>query len=127
MAASRPLAPCPAGSARITAGFNLRAGYVIHAVGPVFRDLDADSITLGSTYRTSLQLAADNQIQRIAFPCISTGVYGFPHGPACNIATTTVIAWLQQQLAPELVVFCCFSVDDGDLYRQQLTQLGIEL
>ena len=127
VAAARPLAPCPAGGAKITPGFNLSADFVIHAVGPVFREMVTDSVTLSSTYRAALQLAVDNQIQRLAFPCISTGVYGFPRGPACDVATTTVMEWLTQQTTPELVVFCCFSADDGDLYRRRLTQLGVEL
>lgn len=125
VAASQPLAPCPAGSAKITPGFNLSADFVIHAVGPVFRDLQADSATLRSTYRSALALAAEHQINRVAFPCISTGVYGFPGRPACDIATATVIQWLQEQAAPELVVFCCFSHNDGDLYRRRLQELGI--
>ena len=127
VAASRQLAPCPAGNARITPGFHLRANFVIHAVGPVFRDLATDATILSCTYCNALELARDNQVQRIAFPCISTGVYGFPVGPACAIATETVIQWCEQHALPELIVFCCFSVEDGELYREQLHKVGIRL
>ena len=126
VAASRALAPCPAGSARITPGFNLDARYVIHAVGPVFRDLTEDKATLASAYHAALQLCIENDVDHIAFPCISTGVYGFPKDAACQIATDTVTRWLGQHAVPSAVTFCCFAAEDAELYRQRLAELGIE-
>lgn len=122
--ASMAQAPCPAGEARITAGFELEAMYVIHAVGPVFSDLDTDSPTLASAYRSSLVLAAKHDVKRIAFPCISTGVYGFPPEPACDIAVRTVVEWLEQNARPERVIFCTFSQQDFELYERRLRDLG---
>ena len=122
--ASLALAPCPAGEARITAGFQLKAMYVVHAVGPVFSDLDKDSATLASAYRTSLQLAVKHSVKRIAFPCISTGIYGFPLEPACEIAVSTVIEWLAQNEKPMQVIFCTFGTKDYQLYQHQLRKLG---
>lgn len=122
VAASRALAPCRAGEARITPGFRLAAKYVIHAVGPVFRDLEKDGPLLASAYRSALQLAAGQGVRRIAFPCISTGVYGFPKQPACDIAVSTTKKWLAANDQPEQVVFCCFGQDDYDLYFQRLNE-----
>jgi O-acetyl-ADP-ribose deacetylase (regulator of RNase III) len=121
----RAVAPCPAGSARITPGFNLDAKFVIHAVGPIFHELSADSATLASTYRSSLALAAENDIAQIALPCISTGVYGFPKRPACEIAIRTVLTWLRSHAKPEVVVFCCYQDADATLYRERLEELGM--
>ena len=118
--ASMELAPCPAGEARLTEGFNLKAKYVIHAVGPVFSDLQSDSPTLAGAYRSSLKLAAENNVQRIAFPCISTGVYGFPQQEACEIAVTTVIDWLKENDKPEQVIFCTFGAEGFQLYQTAL-------
>ena len=126
VAASRMLAPCPAGMARITDGFNLAAKYVIHAVGPIFHDLVTDSKTLASTYESSLTLAEEKDVKRIAFPCISTGIYGFPKNEACSIAIETVVAWLQNHASPEEVIFCCFEQQDFSLYRERLIEFGID-
>ena len=125
--ASMALAPCPAGEARITTGFALQAKYVIHAVGPVFSSLEKDSATLASAYRSSLQLAAENDVRRIAFPCISTGVYGFPLEPACDIAVSTVVDWLTENEKPEQVIFCTFGAQDYELYQRRLTALNPDL
>ena len=118
--ASMKLAPCPAGEARITEGFKLNAEYVIHAVGPIFRNLDKDSITLANAYRSSLSLAAEHDIRTIAFPCISTGAYGFPFDEACEIAVATVREWLQSHEKPAIVTFCCFEPDDFRRYQNQI-------
>ncbi len=123
--ASRRLAPCAAGSAVITAGFALSARYVIHATGPVFGDLERDSHILASTCRASLALARDNQLRHLAFPCISTGVYGFPPEPACAVATDTVVRWLDVETLPEIVTFCCFTTADYRMYQRRLAELGV--
>ena len=124
VAASRALAPCPAGNAKITPGFELDVDFVIHAVGPVYRDLDEDTATLLSTYRSALGLASENGVTHVAFPCISTGVYGFPAGPACCLAIDAVMRWMQDHAKPEIVTFCCFTPEDAELYRRRLEELG---
>ncbi len=123
--ASMKLAPCPAGEARITDGFNLSAKFVIHAVGPIFRDIETDRETLANAYNSSLALAAENNAASIAFPCISTGAYGFPADSACEIAIDAVVRWLRFNKQPELVTFCCFLPEDFGRYEERLTELGL--
>ncbi|MEO1530049.1 MAG: macro domain-containing protein, partial [Planctomycetota bacterium] len=118
--ASMQLAPCPAGRARLTASFALPGRFVIHAVGPIFDNLEKDGPKLASAYRTSLDLAALHEVDSIAFPCISTGVYDFPHQEACDIACETVIRWLSENETPHRIVFCCFEDRDFQLYRERL-------
>ena len=125
IAASMALAPCPAGSARITDAYNLAARFVIHAVGPIFHDLDADSPILAATYESVLSLAVENGVCSIAFPCIATGAFGFPLNEACEIAIDTVVEWLRTHDAPDLVTFCCFESQDIARYRKCLAALGI--
>ena len=125
-AASRRLAPCPPGEARITAGFELSATHVIHAVGPVFRDgASGEAAKLASAYRNSLALAAENGLSTIAFPSISTGVYGYPKESAARIAIDTVIEWLRHNELPGMVTFCCFDPSDKKRYLERLGELGI--
>jgi len=123
--ASMALGPCPTGEARITDGFKLSAKYVIHAVGPVFNDLATSGPELASAYESVLQLALEHKIQNIAFPCISTGVYGFPSAPACEIAVETVLNWLGSHETPRSVTFCCFEYEDKKLYEKRMNELGV--
>lgn len=123
--ASRALAPCPAGGAEITAAFQLDAKYVIHAVGPIFESLQRDGAILASAYRSALSLATEHTVANVAFPCISTGVYGFPSEAACQIAVATVVDWLDSNLHPNVVTFCCFTEKDAKLYRTRLQSLSI--
>ncbi|WCR12489.1 O-acetyl-ADP-ribose deacetylase [Paracoccus stylophorae] len=91
LAECRRIGGCPTGEARITGGHDLPARHVIHTVGPVWRGGDADEdALLASAYRNSLQLARDHGLTSIAFPAISTGVYGFPPDRAARIAVTTI-------------------------------------
>ena len=93
--ASRALAPCPPGEARITPGFRLPARWVVHAVGPIWRGGGAgEERLLAGAYTASLALAADAGARTIAFPAISTGVYGYPKRAAARIAVAAVRAWL---------------------------------
>ncbi len=125
VAASRKLAPCPAGDARITPGFALKPK-VIHAVGPIYGDgLSGESELLASAYRSSLELASSEHLDRVAFPCISTGAYGFPQDEACEIAIQTVVRWQQSHPRPAVVIFCCFGNDDFRRYRDRLSELGL--
>ncbi len=125
--ASMALAPCPVGSAKITKGFNLKARFVIHAVGPIFQDFDNDAAILAATYQSSLSLALENRVASIVFPCISTGAFGFPAAEASEIAINTVIEWMRTNDNPIDVIFCCFESRDYVLYLERLNQLGIAL
>ena len=112
----RPGVRCPTGEARITPGFRLPAKFVIHTVGPVYRDgRHGEPEKLAACYRNSLALAQGNGCRSVAFPCISTGVYGYPIRDAAEIAIHEVRAFLAEH--PELeVVFCCFSARDTKIY-----------
>lgn len=104
------IAPCPTGDARITPGFRLPARYVIHAVGPVWRGGGAgESGQLASAYRAALALARSHGLRSIAFPAISTGIYGYPLDDATRIAVATVRAELRLPGSIERVVFACFN------------------
>ncbi len=119
-------APCPTGEARITSGFDLRARWVIHAVGPVWRGgtQDEDRL-LASCYRSALELAARHGARSVAFPAIGTGIYRFPLERATAIALGEIAAALGARAVPERVVCACF--DDATLavYRQERDRLGL--
>jgi O-acetyl-ADP-ribose deacetylase len=109
--------PCPTGDARITPGFNLRARFVIHAVGPVWHGGAAgEPDLLASAYRASLTLAATHGLRSIAFPAISTGIFGYPLQSATDIAVATVRAHTASSL--DAVIFACFSAEALQAYRQ---------
>ena len=114
----RPYVRCPTGEARITPGFKLPAKFVIHTVGPVYEDGNhGESELLAACYRNSLALAAENGCKTIAFPCISTGVYGYPIEDAAKIAVREVCAFLESH--PDIeVIFCCFSGRDKRVYEE---------
>ena len=117
---TRPGVRCPTGEARITPGFHLPAKFVIHTVGPVYRDgQHGEPEKLASCYRTSLQLTLENGCKSVAFPCISTGVYGYPIGEAAEIAVREVRSFVSEH--PDLdVTFCCFSTRDKMVYEDIL-------
>lgn len=118
LAECRQIGGCPTGEARITSGYNLKASHVIHTVGPIYADGDSgEARLLSSCYESSLRLAEEAGARSVAFPCISTGVYGYPKPTACDIAVRTVSAWLSTHTMPESVTFCCFSAEDVALYR----------
>ncbi|MEM7456218.1 MAG: macro domain-containing protein [Planctomycetota bacterium] len=124
--ASRKLAPCPASEARLTRGFNLKAAYVIHAVGPVYRKADSGvQEALRNTYISALRIAKQENIASIAFPCISTGAYGYPQEEAAETAMETVCDWLQQNSKPDVVTFCCFERSDLIIYQRLFETIGI--
>jgi len=119
----RRLGGCPTGEARITGAYNLPARFVIHAVGPVYAGGRArEAQLLQSAYAYSLQLAQEALATSVAFPCISTGAYGYPKAEACDIAVSTVVAWLGSHRLPERVLFCCFSGQDAALYENRLAE-----
>lgn len=120
----RTIGGCPTGEARITGGYGLPARFVIHTVGPVWRGgKSGESTLLGSCYAESLRLARQNQIETIAFPAISTGVYGYPIEDATKIAVRSVAAWLAAHELPQRVVFCCFNESDTATYRRLLSSI----
>ena len=115
---------CPTGQARITPGFNLKSRYVIHAVGPVWQGGNAgEDDELASAYRSSLELAAAHKLSSIAFPAISTGIYGFPADRAARIAVRTVRDYLASESTLQRVVLCCFGQSSTGLYRKALAAL----
>jgi len=117
----RCIGGCPTGEARITAGHALPARYVIHTVGPVWRGGGAgEPGLLAACYRQSLRLAARHDVRSIAFPAISTGVYGYPLEAASEIAVATVRDVLSEAPAIEKVVFCCFGAEVARLYEMIL-------
>jgi O-acetyl-ADP-ribose deacetylase (regulator of RNase III) len=117
----RTLGGCPTGEARITAGHDLSARHVIHTVGPVWHGgASGEPELLASCYTESLRLAEQAGVETIAFPGISTGVYGYPKDEACAVAVRAVAAWLGAHELPRTVTFCCFSVADAALYRARL-------
>lgn len=118
--ACRLLGGCEVGDAKITPGYRLPARFVIHTVGPVWRGgTHREAALLTSCYRRSLQIAADSQLRSIAFPCISTGVYGYPGELAAQVAMDAVTASPHAAWMGE-IVFCCYSQDDLDTYRRLL-------
>lgn len=124
LAECRTLGGCPTGEARLTGGYRLPARHVIHTVGPVYRGgRSGEPELLRSCYRESLRLAAEAQLQSVALPCISTGVYGYPKDEACEVAVAAVAEWLAENELPESVVFCCFGADDAALYRAALERM----
>jgi O-acetyl-ADP-ribose deacetylase len=117
----RKLGGCPTGQAKITRGYNLPAKFVIHTVGPVWHGGDNhEDQLLASCYRHSLQLATENHCRTIAFPAISTGVYGFPLERATTIAVKTVREVVAETDAINEVIFCCFGAEALRLYREAL-------
>lgn len=119
--ACRPLGGCPTGEARLTPGFALPARCVIHTVGPVWHGGgQGEAQLLASCYRSALRLAAEHALPRIAFPAISTGVYGYPADQAAAIAVATVREEVARLPTIERVLFCCFSAADLARYQRLL-------
>jgi O-acetyl-ADP-ribose deacetylase (regulator of RNase III) len=119
LAECRGLGGCPTGEARLTRGHRLPARFVIHTVGPVWRGGgEGEPDLLASCYRRSLMLADDQGLDSIAFPAISTGVYGYPPGLAARVAVEAVRDALDGPGSIERVVFCCFSDTDLALYLE---------
>jgi O-acetyl-ADP-ribose deacetylase (regulator of RNase III) len=121
LAHCRTLGGCPTGQARITPGFRLPARHVIHTVGPVWRGGSfGEPALLASCYRESLRLAAAHRLARIAFPSISTGVYGYPKREAAALAVATVRAEVANLPGLVEVIHCCFGATDLATYRELL-------
>ena len=120
--ACRGIGGCPTGEARITPGFDLPARYVIHTVGPVWQGGDAgEPALLAACYENSLSLALEHGLGSIAFPAISTGVYGYPKPDAARVALT---AMTRHQARFQRIIACCFGEPDAALYREVLAGGG---
>ncbi|MDO8976578.1 O-acetyl-ADP-ribose deacetylase [Reyranella sp.] len=117
LAECRMLGGCPTGEARITAGYRLKARRVIHTVGPVWRGgTQGEPELLARCYRNALALAVVEGLRSMAFPAISTGIYGYPKEAAAEIAVREV----RLIGMPEHVIFCCFDAVTADVYREIL-------
>ena len=122
----RGIGGCPTGEARITGGYRLPARHVVHTVGPVWRGGGAgEDELLASCYRSSLSLAARNEVHTIAFPAISTGAYGFPADRAARIAVREVRDFLLRSDLPERVLLVCFGADARRSYLTALSETCI--
>ncbi|XP_073691024.1 ADP-ribose glycohydrolase MACROD2 [Garra rufa] len=115
---------CDTGKAKITCGYDLPAKYVIHTVGPIARGSlgQTQRDDLEACYKNSLKLMKDNNLRSVAFPCISTGIYGFPNEPAAEIALKTVREWiLDNQEKIDRVIFCVFLETDYEIYKRKMS------
>lgn len=109
-AACQPLAPCPTGEARITPGFDLKAPFVIHTVGPIWQGgSKGEAELLASCYRNSINLACENNLRSVAFPAISTGIYGYPMRQAAEITISTICERAGETPEMPQIYLCCFA------------------
>ena len=114
----RTLHGCETGEAKITKGYNLPAKHVIHTVGPIYAGKKSDADRLYECYVNSLELAAENHLYSIAFPGISTGVYGYPKDEAAKVALTAIRKWFEQHKDYGMkVIIVCFSQEDYGVYQ----------
>ena len=121
------LGGCRTGDAKITKGYRLSARHVIHTVGPVWKGgTKGEPELLASCYRRSIEVAVDNGVRSIAFPCISTGIYGYPADQAAGIAVDTLQKALDGLSCQMEVTFCCFSKRDQEMYTALLEQTAGE-
>ena len=121
LAECRTLHGCRTGEAKITKGYRLKAKYIIHTVGPIYSGTAEDAAQLADCYRNSLNLAKEHDVHSIAFPAISTGVYGYPLEDATEIAVKTVAQWLKDHADYAMqVIFCCFDARTERVYQARL-------
>ena len=121
LAECRTLHGCRTGEAKITKGYRLKAKYIIHTVGPIYSGTAEDAAQLADCYRNSLNLAKEHDVHSIAFPAISTGVYGYPLEDATEIAVKTVAQWLEAHADYAMqVMFCCFDARTERVYQTKM-------
>ncbi|HMB48406.1 MAG TPA: O-acetyl-ADP-ribose deacetylase [Afifellaceae bacterium] len=128
VAECRMLHGCKTGQAKITKGYRLPAGHVIHTVGPVWQGGEkGEAELLASCYRRSLEIAVAHGFASLAFPAISTGVYGYPADRAAEIAIGTTLEFIEAGAGPlRKVIFCCFSEPSADEHGQALARLAAD-
>ena len=118
----RSLGGCKTGDAKLTKGYNLPANFIIQTVGPVWRGgYNAEPELLARCYRKSIQIAFERKFESLAFPCISTGIYGYPKDKAAEVAVKTCLEELEtnSSLLNELkIIFCCFDRENYDIYQK---------
>ncbi len=121
--ACAPLAPCETGDAVVTDGFALKARWVIHAVGPVWHGGSrGEAAHLSSCYKHALKLAAERGADSIAFPCISTGIYGYPSELAADVAVRACLRFARENETPQRIVLCAFDEGNATLLREALAR-----
>ncbi len=120
---ARPLAPIGPGEAVVTSGHNLSNRYVIHALGPVYGQDHPEAKLLANCYRNSLALAEERGINSVAFPALSTGVFGYPKGEAAEVALRTMIEEVESLRSVRLVRFVLFGEEDRQVYEDTLARL----
>lgn len=118
----RTIGGCPTGQARLTKGYRLPAGYVIHTVGPVYRGRLEEKDLLAACYTNSLVLAKESGLKKVAFPAVSCGVFGYPIVEACKIAVDACMRFLSENEMPEKVIFVLFSEDYLECYTRYLSR-----
>lgn len=123
--ACRVIGGCPTGQVRLTDGFRLPARHIMHTVGPVWQGGAAgEPELLGLCYQRCMELAVSRRFRSIAFPAISTGVYGYPLRKAAQIAVGTVLEFRKVKHAPARIIFCCFGREVTDVYSLTLAEMG---
>jgi len=124
LAECRTLYGCATGQAKLTGGYHLPARYVIHAVGPVWHGgTRGEEALLAGAYRSCLELAEQHDLRTVAFPAVSTGVYGYPLEEATRVALRTILAWLDEHLLPERVTCMCYNQRTLETYEAVLASL----
>ncbi len=121
--ACRSLRGCAVGDAKITRGYSLSANHVIHTVGPVYEGGGhGEAQMLASCYLRCLEVAHEKGLNSIAFPCISTGIFGYPAGEAASVAIQTITGWLTSGRGPSGIICCCFAEPDAAIYWETLAE-----
>ena len=124
LAECRTLGGCETGEAKITAGYHLKARHVIHTAGPIYSGTPRDAELLSAAVRNSLRLADEHQLASIAFPAISTGVYGYPMAEAAHVILSAIITYLRHETSIERVVVCLYDQRAFGVFQSQLASLA---
>ena len=119
---------CESGKAKITKAYNLKARYIIHTPGPVYKNGNSgESSILESSYKSCMTLAKENKISSIAFPAISTGVYSYPKEEACNIALKTILAFVDREKYFPTIYFVLYDDENFSIYKNEFKKVKNEL
>jgi O-acetyl-ADP-ribose deacetylase (regulator of RNase III) len=122
----RLLGGCKIGNAKLTKGYKLPARFIIHTVGPIWRGGNhGEAELLAECYRNCMQIAADRELESVAFPCISTGIYKYPKALAGEIAVKICYEQIQKNGGPQKVIFCCFGREDYEIYQSILSKYSL--